>query len=425
MTLKPTVFFRRPVGRRQPAADVGQSQRLDGQLACLGESRKVYSFERPLDAWGNSRQGAGSNLLRESGPSFSFIRSSGKRLSFSNMRMLVTGSSGFIGRHVVATLCAGGHWVAGLDKTEDCDRAENTHLVCDLLDGDRLTRLVSEIAPDAVIHLAARTDLEEKKRLDAYAANIEGVRNLVSAIAATPSVRRCIFTSSQLVCRVGYRPRHDNDYCPNTLYGQSKVRTEQIVRETDGGVDEWCIVRPTTVWGPGMNAHYRRFFDLIQKGSYFHVGTQPLHKSYSYVGNIAFQYLQLLAAPKEHIERRTFYLADYRPIELATWANAFQNALGAPRIGRMPRGLARVLARIGDAVNVLGFHNFPLTSFRLNNILTEYCFDLSPTESVCGSLPFSLEEGVRATVEWIRQANGAVGTGTKQISGKGPSIVPK
>jgi nucleoside-diphosphate-sugar epimerase len=288
-----------------------------------------------------------------------------------------------------------------------------------------LIALVGEIAPDAVIHLAARTDLDEKRRLDAYAANMEGVRNLVTAIAATPSVRRCIFTSSQLVCRVGYRPHHDSDYCPTTLYGESKVRTEQIVREADGGVDEWCIVRPTTVWGPGMNQHYRRFFDLIQKGRYFHIGRRPLYKSYSYVGNIAFQYLQLLAAPKQNIARRTFYLADYRPIELAAWANAFQSALGAPRIGHMPRALARILARIGDTIYALGFHHFPFTSFRLNNILTEYCFDLSPTESVCGPLPFSLEEGVRATVEWIRQVNGAVGAGTKQISGKVASKAPR
>jgi len=341
------------------------------------------------------------------------------------MKVLVTGSSGFIGRHLVAALGARGHWVAGLDKSEDCLRAENVHLVCDLLDGDRLKGLLAEIAPDAVIHLAARTDLDEKKILSGYSANIDGVRNLVGAMAATPSVGRCIFTSSQLVCRVGYRPHDDHDYCPNTLYGESKVLTEQIVREANGGVAEWCLVRPTTVWGPGMNPHYRRFFDLIERGRYFHVGKRPLYKSYSYVGNIAAQYLQLLTAPKEKIARRTFYLADYHPIELAAWADAFQRALEAPPIRRMPLGLAQILARVGDGIQRLGFLHFPFTSFRLNNILTEYCFDLSPTESVCGSLPFSMEDGVRATVEWIRPGTAEPGNGAKPIAGKVPSAAPK
>jgi hypothetical protein len=38
----------------------------------------------------------------------------------------------------------------------------------------------------------------------------------------------------------------------------------------------------------------------------------------------------------------------------------------------------------------------------LNNILTEYIFDLSQTEQVCGELPYSLEEGVKELVYWLK-----------------------
>src|SRR6185503_17868585 len=103
------------------------------------------------------------------------------------------------------------------------------------------------------------------------------------------------------VCRVGYVPKADDDYRPSTLYGQSKVRTEQIVRAADGGGVEWCIVRPTLVWGPGMGPHYRRFFRMITEGRYFHVGAKPLYKSYGYVGNVAYQFAKLLEADRSVI----------------------------------------------------------------------------------------------------------------------------
>jgi hypothetical protein len=60
------------------------------------------------------------------------------------------------------------------------------------------------------------------------------------------------------------------------------------------------------------------------------------------------------------------------------------------------------LAFCGDAVNAVGVKKFPFNSFRLNNVLTQYQFDLKPTASVCGDLPFDMEQGVAATVVWLR-----------------------
>ena len=83
---------------------------------------------------------------------------------------------------------------------------------------------------------------------------------------------------------------------------------------------------------------------MVQGGYYFHVGQDPLWKSYSYIENIAFQYLRLLQAPAEQIHRRTFYLADYEPIDLMAWSDAFQRAFEARPIRHVPLALARTLA---------------------------------------------------------------------------------
>lgn len=320
----------------------------------------------------------------------------------SSKKVLVTGSAGLIGKALVRDLADRAIVVAGLDcKPVGEPSGATVNYICDILDGARLTACVSEFAPDAIVHLAARTDFDEKKHLSGYAANIQGVSNLVEAIRATPSVRRCIWTSTQLVCQVGYVPTGPLDYKPDTIYGQSKIRTEEIVRTSDGAGREWCLVRPTTVWGPGVSPHYQRFLKLVKHGLYFHVDPGPLYKSYSYVGNITHQYFQLLQAPAEVIQGRTLYLADYSPIDLVSWCNAFQKSFGSRRIPMMPKFMVRLLAISGDALGTFGIRGVPFNSLRLRNMLTQYQFDMRETEAICGPLPFTIEDGVKATTEWI------------------------
>ncbi|MBR0875134.1 NAD(P)-dependent oxidoreductase [Bradyrhizobium tropiciagri] len=313
------------------------------------------------------------------------------------MKVLITGSSGFIGQALAQRLKTEGWEVRGLDKRA----GPSTDIVCDILDAGKLQEAVQACAPDALVHLAARIDIDETADVAEYPANVEGVRNVIAAVSRTPSIKRTAWTSSQLVCRVDYVPSSDTDYNPDSSYGRSKVLTEQIVREQDGGGSVWCLARPTTVWGPGMSAHYQRFLRMIQRGYYFHVGSEPLLKSFSYVGNITHQYLQLLKAPTDQVHRKTFYLADYEPLDLVAWGDAFQRAFHARRIPRMPVFVARALAHSGDAAIALGIKQFPLTSRRLKNILTEYQFDLTATKAVCGPLPSDFRQSVAQTVEWF------------------------
>ena len=322
------------------------------------------------------------------------------------MKVLITGSSGLIGRWVADRLKMEGCQVIGLDKAPPPAMSNlDESIQVDILNQAALLSAVRQTAPDALIHLAARIDLNETRKLNGYAANIEGVRNVIESVRQTPTIRRFISTSSQLVCRVGYVPQSETDYCPNTLYGQSKVLTEQITRERDGGGKEWCLVRPTTVWGPYMGVHYQGLLKLIQNGRYFHCGHSPLNKSYSFVGNIAYQYWKLLAAPATAIHGKTFYLADYEPLSLRAYTNALAKELGAPLIPTVPLPFARFLAVVGDVFNAVGWRSFPFNNFRLNNILTEYQFDLSPTRAVCGELPYGFEDGIGATVKWFLGAN--------------------
>lgn len=318
------------------------------------------------------------------------------------MRILVTGGSGFIGTNYIDLLSKNGD-SEFLNVSHQAPR-NHTHNKfweeCDLLDAPRLKKIIEDFYPTHVVHLAAKCGLTET-RLGAYSANMEGVENLIGALGNCSSVERAVFTSSMLVCRVGYIPRHDTDYQPSTLYGESKVRMEQIIRSRRNLPYAWTIVRPISIWGPWCEEPYKPFFQAIAGGWYFHLGNGHYRKSLGYVGNTVYQIHKLLMAPVEKVGRKTMYLADHPPTDLHALAVEAERALGAKRIRHIPLALAKVAAKVGDLAKTLGWHTVPLTSFRLNNILTEYIFDLEPIMEIAGPLPYDLKTGVGRTIEWL------------------------
>jgi GlcNAc-P-P-Und epimerase len=319
-------------------------------------------------------------------------------------RVLVTGCCGFIGGHLMKSLASDNYESLGVDIRPPKSGAPLgwSFAECDILDTAKLRSIVTDFAPKVIVHLAARTDIDGQS-VAAYSANVDGTRNLVAAVAATGTVQRVLFASSQLVCRVGYVPRSDTDYCPINPYGESKVLAENIIRENISQTITWCLLRPTTIWGEGMSSHYQRFLVHLQAGRYFHFGKGPLFKSYGYVGNTVYQIMKFMNIDSGQIHGKTFYLSDYEPLSLTTWINQLAQALGAPPPRSVPVVVARFLGLAGDFVNWMGLKTFPLNSYRVRNILTEYTFDMAETEKICGALPFTTDQGVSRTVRWFKE----------------------
>jgi nucleoside-diphosphate-sugar epimerase len=147
------------------------------------------------------------------------------------MKVLVTGSAGLIGRWVCEKLLDEGHEVIGIDilpAISNHDRYK--HYQLDILDKAEIQQAFQTEQPAGLIHLADRCDLDGKS-IEDYEANRQGVQNICSAVHECGSVRKAIYTSTQLVCEIGHKPVSDTDFCPTTPYGESKVSTEEIVRE--------------------------------------------------------------------------------------------------------------------------------------------------------------------------------------------------
>ena len=272
----------------------------------------------------------------------------------------------------------------------------------DIRDKQEFTSALIDFQPTHIWHLAAMTgmDIHDKSFFDA---NTIGVQNLLEATSNLPNLQRVLFTSSLLVCRNGYVPMSDTEYCPPNLYGESKVIGEKMVRDSQLACD-WVIVRPTSIWGPWFEHSYKTFFKVIDRGCYVQPGEKPIIKPLSYVGNTVHMMQKLLLHQGAEVSHQTFYLGDYPQHSIQEWADLIRQQLGRPgKTPVFPIGAMRFLAKGGDFCKALGWSDPPITSFRLNNMLTGAHYPIEKTQVVVGELPFSLQEGVQQTLDWMGQ----------------------
>jgi nucleoside-diphosphate-sugar epimerase len=318
------------------------------------------------------------------------------------MKILITGGSGFIGTHVVEVLLAGDHEVLNLSLDAPHVAAHRTlWRKVDILDADLLRQAMSGFAPDQVLHLAARTEMDEKTTAETgFRANTQGTRNLLSAVQATPSVRRMLMCSSQFVCGPGRLPAHDEDYFPTTVYGESKVITEKETRRADLRC-EWVMVRPTNIWGPWHPRYPQEFWRIARKGLYVHPGGKPVIRCYGYVGNVADQMVALLEQPAERIDRQTFYVGDPAD-DIYNWADTFCRALRGRPARKVPRAVLRTAGITGDLIAALTGKPFYITSSRYRSMVTGYVTPMDKTYALLGPPKISLQQGVDETVAWLR-----------------------
>lgn len=318
-------------------------------------------------------------------------------------KVLITGGAGFIGTNLALYLIKLGYTVSVTDiNIPSCNKLLPFFRQIDLLEINILKNYFKEINPDYVVHLGARTDLEGKTLLD-YNANIVGVSNVIDSINSISSVKKTIFASSRLVCKLGYKPLDENDYLPTTPYGESKVVTEKLIKTSKINCD-WCIIRPTSIWGPWFGIPYRTFFDIVRSGYYIHPLGVEVEKLFGFVGNSVFQIEKLLLAKNHMVHKKVFYLADYESINVLQFAKKIRKSFGlSDFIYQLPLIILRVIALGGDLIKAAGLKNPPLTSFRLDNLKTNMHFDMDNIIEVVGrDLPFKLDDAVDETVAWMK-----------------------
>ena len=316
------------------------------------------------------------------------------------MKILLTGASGFIGTNLVEDLITKGYEVLNLDwKEPQIIARKDVWANVDITDYNLFERTCLNFNPDYIIHLAARTDLDGKCVVE-YGANTIGVENLMKILPKLPDLKKVIITSSKFVTPNGYEIKSQFDYCPHTVYGESKVITEKIVWANKPHCD-WCIIRPTSIWGPWFGVPYRDFFDIVKKRMYFHIGNVKCHKTYGYIGNSMYQIEKLLFTETVDEDNKVFYIGDEPAYEINEWADEIARELGF-KVPTMPVWFVKCLAKFGDFLGFFHIH-FPMQSFRDGNMTNDGINDMSNTYRIALDMPYTRLEGVKATLKWMKE----------------------
>ena len=318
------------------------------------------------------------------------------------MRILITGGSGFIGTNLIDKLASeSSHTILNLDNSKP---NIGVHLIywknCDILDSVQVDAAFSSFNPEAVIHLAATTDTDPGKTIEDYKVNIKGSKNIFNAIKKSSGIQRVIVTSTQFVNQYQGLPKNDEDFAPHTVYGESKVEMEKITRSIDLNCI-WTIIRPTNIWGPWHLRYPYEFWKVLSKGFYFHPGGKPVIRSYGFVGNVVFQIISILQGAEEKVNKQVFYVGD-EPINISEWVNGFALRQTGKPVRVVPRIAIKSLALLGDLLSFVKI-KFPLTSSRYRSMTNSNVTPMDKTISAFGRGPYSLDQGIEETVNWMKK----------------------
>lgn len=262
------------------------------------------------------------------------------------MRVLVTGSAGFIGSRVSVLLVEQGHEVRGIDNLSDAYDVRMKHwrvenllgpssidwVNGDITDRDSVNKLVSEFEPDAVINLAARAGVRQSidNPWTYYETNVTGTLNLLEA-CKDAGVSRFLLASTSSVYGDNKMPFFEDDPI-GTLrspYAASKKAAEDLCRLYWHLFDfDITVFRFFTVYGPSGRPDMSvfRFVKWIAEGEPLQLngdGTQQ--RDFTHVDDVA---RGVVAALDRRPGYETINLGSDSPVELNAVISEIEGALG-------------------------------------------------------------------------------------------------
>jgi nucleoside-diphosphate-sugar epimerase len=318
-------------------------------------------------------------------------------------KVLVTGATGFVGRHLVNKLLAVGQSVRVLTR----DKSKALHLwggsvdivVGDLTDRDSLKSIAKDI--DIVYHLAG--EIKEKEKF--YKVNVEGTKNLLQVCLGSEISKFVHFSSAGVTGPSAGKVVDERTPCnPISDYERSKYEGERIA------LDFWAkfgmpvtIVRPTIIFGEGRKRgadSFATWLTMIQKRRFWFIGSGDYVANYIYVGDVV-EACMLIAKRSDAIGE-VYIVSD--PCTMREFVGTIADILDVkyPRMS-IPRPLAYLIAANLQIISRIAGFSPLLTVNRVRALTNPTLYSAEKIRKELGFIPpLGFREGLRRTIQWYR-----------------------
>lgn len=229
--------------------------------------------------------------------------------------ILVTGSSGFVGRRLVRRLRSDGYRV--YETTRSRSGGDEDQLFFDLFDRNSIAKAFEQSKPAAIIHLAAQSSVSgsNSSPLEAWSTNAGGAMNICFAameVAIAPAV---IFASSTEVYGGAFNRGTATEGClpePMNPYARSKLAAEHIFLDAYPAYAPLVIARPANHSGVGQDDRFAlpSFAKQLRDGAEtIRVGNIGVRRDFLHVEDVVNAYVFLLQGMWRHDRGETFNIS--------------------------------------------------------------------------------------------------------------------
>ena len=276
------------------------------------------------------------------------------------MKILITGSNGFVGTNLRRFLESRGHPCVTLD-IRDAD-----------YDWTEFAKIPFESC-DAIVHLAGKAhDLRKVASEQSYFDINVGLTEKIFN-ASIGKVPRFVYFSSSKASADG------------NAYGRSKLAAEQFL---DGRA---IVLRPAMIHGPGNKGNLNLLWGIARRGLPWPLAAFENKRCFTSIGNIC----AAVEALCERGENGVYPIADDEMLSTNRLIELIAEACGKKaKLWRIPKGLMRFAAKVGDVFRL------PLNTERIGKLTEDSFVDNSLLKAKLGwtQMPIRAEDGMRATL---------------------------